>query len=77
MTTVTIQAAKTHLSKLIEKACQGEQIVIARGTEPMVKLVPLRQRSPERRFGALKGRISLDASFFEPLAENALHAWER
>jgi hypothetical protein len=34
---VTIQAAKTQLSKLIEKACRGEQIVIARGSEPVVK----------------------------------------
>lgn len=77
MAIVTIHAAKTNLSKLIEKARRGEEIVIARGSEPVVKLVPVGQASPERRFGALKGRISLDASFFEPLPEKELDAWEQ
>ena len=40
METITIHKAKTQLSRLIEKACQGEEIVIARGKEPVVKLVP-------------------------------------
>jgi prevent-host-death family protein len=76
MTIVTIQAAKANLSKLIEKARRGEEIVIARGSEPTVKLVPVGGPSIKRGFGALKGRLALDASFFEPLPENELTAWE-
>jgi prevent-host-death family protein len=41
MEIITIHKAKTQLSKLIEKACQGEEIIIARGKQPVVKLVPL------------------------------------
>jgi prevent-host-death family protein len=77
MAIVTIHAAKTNLSKLIEKARRGEEIVIARGSEPVVKLVPVGRAAPERHFGALKGRISLDASFFGPLPEKELDAWEQ
>lgn len=41
MKTFTIHEAKTNLSKLIEQACQGEEVVIARGPEPVVRLVPI------------------------------------
>jgi prevent-host-death family protein len=40
MTTVTIHAAKTQLSKLIEQVERGEEVVIARGKEPVARLVP-------------------------------------
>jgi len=42
MATVTIHEAKTNLSRLIEKACRGEEIVIARGAHPVVRLVSLK-----------------------------------
>ena len=67
MTIVTVHAAKTNLSKLIEKACAGEEIVIARGSKPVVKLVPVDQSAPKRQFGALKGKLRVPSSFFEPL----------
>jgi prevent-host-death family protein len=41
MATVTIHQAKTNLSKLIEQACAGEEVIIARGSEPVVRLVAL------------------------------------
>jgi prevent-host-death family protein len=41
MTTYTIDDAKTHLSRLIEQACAGEEVVIVRGKTPLVKLVPV------------------------------------
>jgi prevent-host-death family protein len=44
METITIHEAKTQLSRLIKKACRGEEIVIARGKEPVVKLVPITQQ---------------------------------
>jgi prevent-host-death family protein len=76
MTVVTIHVAKTNLSKLIEQACAGHEIVIARGSEPVVKLVPVEQRAPKRQFGALKGKLSVPSSFFEPLPSEELTAWE-
>ncbi len=75
MTTVTVHAAKTHLSRLIEKAEAGEEVVIARGKVPAVRLVPVRVGMPKRHFGALRGRARVSAAFFEPLREAELKRW--
>jgi prevent-host-death family protein len=76
MKPVPIHEAKTHLSRLIERACQGEEVVISRGRRPVVRLVPLVDQAPKRKFGALRGRIRTDESFFEPLPEEEIEAWE-
>lgn len=76
MTTVTIHAAKTQLSKLLARVEAGEEVVIARGTTPIAKLVPLAPAKPKRGFGSMKGLIKLDDSFFDPLPEEELKAWE-
>jgi prevent-host-death family protein len=75
MAIVTVHAAKTHLSQLLARVEAGEEIVIARGSEPVARLVPLQPR-PERRFGSLHGTVSVGAAFFEPLPEAELAAWE-
>ena len=67
MLTVTIRDAKTNLSKLIARVDAGEEIVIARGRTPVARLTPIRPRSIARRFGALKGVVSVGSEFFEPL----------
>ena len=54
MKTVTIHQAKTHLSRLIREALDGEEIVIARRDKPLVKLVPLESSSRERKIGTAK-----------------------
>jgi len=77
MKVVTVHAAKTNLSKLIEQACAGEEIVIARGKEPVVRLVPYAASKPARVFGAMKGRAKLTGAFFEPLPPEELDAWEQ
>ena len=77
MKIITMHAAKTNLSKLIEKACAGEEIIIARGSVPLVKLVPVDASPPVRRFGALKGQVSVPDEFFEPLPRGELRAWEK
>ncbi|HET8726030.1 MAG TPA: type II toxin-antitoxin system Phd/YefM family antitoxin [Alphaproteobacteria bacterium] len=78
MTTVTIHAAKTNLSKLIEQVRAGEEVVIARGNEPVARLVPINPKpKPKRQFGSLKGIIEVDDSFFDPLPEDELAAWEQ
>jgi prevent-host-death family protein len=73
---VTIHAAKTNLSRLIEQACSGEEVVIARGSEPVVKLVPIDHVEPTRKFGTLRGKLTVDDSFFEPLPDEELKGWE-
>lgn len=75
MSTYTIYSAKTHLSKLIEQACAGEEIVIARGKKAMVKLVPVEAKPAGRVFGAMKGRATTTEAFFEPLPDEELDAW--
>ncbi|HLM15257.1 MAG TPA: type II toxin-antitoxin system Phd/YefM family antitoxin [Reyranella sp.] len=77
MPTFTIHAAKTNLSKLIARAEAGEEIVLARGNEPVAKIVAVSQKAkPKRKFGALKGKIKIGPEFFDPLPEDELKRWE-
>ena len=69
VTQVNLYEAKTHLSDLVERAAQGEQIVIAKAGRAMVRLVPVVQRSQPRRFGTLKGKVVIGADFDEPLTD--------
>ncbi len=71
---VTIHAAKTNLSKLIEAALAGEEVVIARGDTPVVRPVPV-ERTPFR-FGGLEGMLGEIPDFLEPLSEEELADWE-
>jgi antitoxin (DNA-binding transcriptional repressor) of toxin-antitoxin stability system len=75
MTTVGVHEAKTHLPRLIEKVLAGEEVVISRNNRPVVRLV--REGSPKKKQmrGALKGKISFDQSFYDPLPEKELAAW--
>jgi prevent-host-death family protein len=74
--TVPIHAAKTNLSRLIQDACRGEEVVIARGRRPVIRLVPIEPKFRGRRFGALRGRLTVDDSFFDSLPDGELAAWE-
>jgi len=76
MSTVKIHHAKTHLSRLIEQACEGEEIIIARGDQPLVRLQPLREKKGQRKPGSMKGKLEIGPEFFEPLPEDELRAWE-
>lgn len=76
MEIVTIHTAKTTLSQLLARVEAGEEIVLARGRHPIAKLVPFYPRRRRRRFGALRGTISVGPEFFEPLPEEELAAWE-
>lgn len=75
MATITVHRAKTTLSRLIERALAGEEIIIARGAVPAVRLVPIAVRSPQRRFGAMRGRARVTPAFFEPLPAHELERW--
>ena len=72
---VTIHEAKTHLSRLIEAALAGEEVVIAKGKNPVVKIVAI----PKARFkvGILEGQLKGDGpDFLEPMDEAELALWE-
>jgi prevent-host-death family protein len=71
---INIHDAKTHLSRLLERAHSGEEIILAKAGKPYAKLVPITPVSRSRRPGRLDGRVT-DA-FFEPLPEDELSAWE-
>ena len=58
-TQVNIHEAKTHLSRLVEKALNGEEVVIAKAGKPAVKLVRIDDAPPKRQLGLLKGQIWL------------------
>ena len=75
MPTVNVHQAKTHLSRLLARVEAGEEIVIARNGKPVARLVGCRRRG-KREFGALADRIAVDDSFFDPLPETELSAWE-
>lgn len=76
MQPVPIHTAKTQLSKLIERACAGEEVIIMRGRTPVVRLVPIEPLVKQRAFGVLRGLVWLDEAFFEPLPPDELAAWE-
>ena len=76
MKTVTIHSAKTNLSQLLARVEAGEEIVLARGKNPIAKLVPFQPPPSKRRFGALRGQIGVGPEFFDPLPEAELAAWE-
>ena len=73
----SIHAAKTNLSRLVERACAGEEVVIARGKTPVAKLVRAEAGVSRRRFGAMRGRARVTRAFFEPLSKEELAAWEQ
>ena len=76
MTTVTIHAAKTQLSKLIARVEAGEEVIIARRDKPVARLVPVEPARPKRQFGSMKGKVWVGPEFFEPLPEEELRLWE-
>jgi prevent-host-death family protein len=69
MKTLNIQAAKTHLSRLVEEAVAGDDIIIAKAGKPMVKLVPVLAHHQPRKLGSLRGKIWMSADCWEPDSE--------
>lgn len=67
MQTINIHEAKTHLSRLVEQAANGEPFVIAKAGKPLVKVVPLSAPtgSKVKRLGFLAGQFSVPDDFDE------------
>lgn len=67
MKIVNIHEAKTHLSRLIQSALAGEEVIIAKGNIPLVKIVLIEETLPARKLGSARGKISFSDDFDEPL----------
>ena len=74
--TVNMHQAKTSLSRLVQRALAGEEIVIARNGEPLVKLVPIEKKRQPRVPGKGRGKIWIAPDCFAPMTEEELDLWE-
>ncbi len=75
---VNMHEAKTHLSRLVDEAASGTEIVIARAGRPIAKLVPLTSAAPtgKRKLGGLEGRAHIPDNFDDPLPDDVLALFE-
>jgi prevent-host-death family protein len=76
MATINIHEAKTHLSRLVDRAAAGEEITIAKAGKPVARLVPLSEVAPRVRFGTLAGVLRIPDDFDAPLPPDLLEAFE-
>ncbi len=76
MTTINIYEAKTQLSRLVEQAAAGKDVIIARGGKPIARLTGLQPPRREIRFGMLKGKIKVASDFDAPLPAQVLAQFE-
>jgi prevent-host-death family protein len=60
---VNVHDAKTHFSKLLERVAKGEEVVIAKAGKPVARLVPVVQPPPPRKFGTLRGMVTIPEDF--------------
>ncbi|KGN37666.1 type II toxin-antitoxin system Phd/YefM family antitoxin [Knoellia subterranea] len=74
MTTVNIQEAKTHLSRLLERAQAGERIVIAKAGRPIVELTPVSR--VDITWGAMAGQIDIDYDAFDAADAEIAKMWD-
>ena len=76
MQQVNIHEAKTHLSKLVEIAAAGEEIIIAKSGKPIARLVAISKESTPRKKGLLEGRIKIKPEFDQPLPDEVIDLFE-
>jgi prevent-host-death family protein len=74
--TVNLYEAKTQLSRLVERAAKGEEIIIAKAGEPKARLVPLARPVKNRKPGDWKGRLVIGPDFDAPLPDDLLAGFE-
>ena len=76
MTAINIYEAKTQLSKLVELAAAGKDVIIARGGKPVARLTQLESPPRKIRFGLLKGKVKVAKDFDAPLPAEILAQFE-
>ena len=76
MTTVNVHAAKSQLSRLLDAAAAGEEVIIAKAGKPIAKLVAIEQKKERRKLGTLAGRFRVPDDFDDPLPDEMVDAFE-
>ncbi len=76
MSAVNIYEAKTQLSKLVERAAAGTDVIIARGGKPVARLTRLEAPRRKIHFGLLKGKVKVAKDFDAPLPDDVLAQFE-
>jgi prevent-host-death family protein len=76
MTTINIYEAKTQLSKLVDRAAAGKDVIIARAGQPVARLTSLVKPARQIRFGVLKGKVKIADDFDAPLSDEVLAQFE-
>ena len=72
---INVYEAKTHLSKLLERVAEGEELVLGRAGKPMARLVPFREVRQPRKPGRLAGKVWI-APDFDETPEDIIAAFE-
>lgn len=72
MSIVNIHEAKTHLSQIVNQVLMGEEVIIARGGKPLIKLIPYEEEPTQRKGGQFKGLIQIGEDFDAPLPTEIL-----
>jgi prevent-host-death family protein len=73
MNIINIQAAKTHLSKLVEKVIAGEEVILAKSGKPLVRLLPYQQTKTPRISGQWEGQVWECSDCWKPEEEDLLN----
>ncbi len=73
---INIHQAKTQFSKLVDAACHGKEVIIAKAGVPVARLVPFEEKTPKRKLGVLKGKIRVSKDFDDSLPSDLLDAFE-
>jgi prevent-host-death family protein len=76
MAEVNVYEAKIHLSRLLDRAQGGPEIIITRHGRPVARLGPIRERLQARELGRLRGRIRMSDDFDAPLPDEILETFE-
>jgi len=76
MESVNIYEAKTQLSKLVDQAARGKDVIISRSGKPVARLTALEKPAQQIRFGVLKGKVKASADFDAPLPDDLLAGFE-
>ena len=76
MATVNIHAAKSQLSRLLDAAVAGEDVIIAKAGKPIARLVPIEPGKERRKLGLLAGKLHVPNDFDDPLPDDVLADFE-
>lgn len=74
---VNVHEAKTHFSRLLDRALAGEEVIVMKSGRPLVRLVPVESAPAPRTLGSAKGDFVTPDDFNAPLPEDVLSEFER